>query len=91
MTALWPTVCIAGSLAAGGWGAHVYLTETYAPVEEVKIAGAQVQFVLDRQIAATIGEIAYLERKQNKTAAEIEQLRYLRKQLDEMRQVRRGK
>jgi len=79
------------SLAGVGWGAHVHLTGTYAEREAVQVVSSQAQFVLDRQIAATIREIAYLERLPKPTAAQLEQLRFLRAQLAEMRRVRRGK
>jgi hypothetical protein len=92
------TLKLLSSLAAGavaiagaGWGAHSYLAETYAERGQVQLAGAKADFVLDRQMAAIIGEISYLERKQNKTPGEIEQLRWLREQLDQMRRVRAGK
>ena len=81
----------AASIAGAGWGAHVYLSDTYAERGQVQLAGAKADFVLDRQMAAIIAEIAYLERKPNKTPGEIEQLRYLREQLDQMRRVRMGK
>lgn len=81
----------AASIAGAGWGAHTYLTDTYAERADVNLAGAKADFVLDRQMAALIAEIAYLERKPNKTPGEIEQLRWLREQLELMRRVRSGK
>lgn len=90
-TALLASLGAALSVAGAGWGAHTYLSETYAERGQVQLAGAKADFVLDRQMASLIAEIAYLERKQNKTAAEIEQLRWLREQLDQMRRVRAGR
>jgi len=87
---IWATVAAAFSVAGAGWGAHAYLESSYAQAGDVKLAGAKADFVIDRQMAALIAEIAYLERKV-KSRSEVEQLRYLRQQLDEMRRVRSGK
>jgi hypothetical protein len=78
-------------LAFGGWGASEYLNMKYAARDDVMVAGAKAEFVLDRQMESTINEIAHLERKRNPTNAELERLRYLRQQLDQMRKVRAGK
>jgi hypothetical protein len=81
----------AASIAGAGWGAHVYLSDTYAERGQVQLAGAKADFVLDRQMAAIISEIAYLERVPNPTPAQLAQLQYLRQQLEQMRRVRAGK
>ena len=81
----------APSIAGAGWGAHYYLHDTFAEREVATIAGNKADFVLDQQMAALIGQIAYLERKPQKTAGERQQLDYLRQQLDHMRKVRSGK
>lgn len=81
----------AATVAAFGWGAHEYVSATYASSTDVVVAQAQIQFILDRQISALVREIAYLERKKNKTAEEWDQLRLLRQQLQELRRVRAGK
>jgi len=83
------SVCAGAAMAVGGagFGAHEYLFNTFAE----KVAGAKVDFVLDRQMSAVSAEIGYLERKPNKTTGEIEQLRWLREQLEQMRRVRSGK
>ena len=75
----------------GGWYVRDYIDTQLASKEEVKLAGNKADFVLDQQMAALIGQIGYLERKGNKTAGERQQLDYLRKQLEHMRNVRRGK
>lgn len=87
------TTIVVGCLgvAGVGWQAHEYLHDTFSKREPVILAGAKADFVLDRQISSVAAEIGYLERKQNKTAADIEQLRWLREQLDQMRRVRSGK
>ena len=85
------SVAAAISLAGAGWGAHEYLTHTYAERESVKVVELQAQFVLDQQIESIVKAIAHLERKRNKTPGEIEQLRYLREQLQIMRRVRLGR
>jgi len=78
-------------VAGSGWGAHEYLTNTYADKPSVQVAQATAGFVLDRQMEAIISEIAFLERKPNLTPSEIERLRHLRDQLSTMRRVRSGK
>lgn len=78
-------------LAFGGWHLHSYVTEELASKDEVQVAGAKADYVLDRQIEATVKQIAFLEQKTVLTPAELKQLEYLRKQLEIMREVRRGK
>lgn len=82
---------VAATIAAAGWGAHEYATTTYASSTNLSVAQAQIQFILDRQISALVREIAYLERKPNKTTEEWDQLRLLRQQLQELRRVRNGR
>ena len=82
---------IAATVAGAGWGTHAYLTETFADRGSVQVAEAKADFVLDRQMGALISEIAFLERKRNPTPGELERLRFLRSQLDQMRRVRTGK
>jgi len=82
---------LAVALVVGGWGAHVYVTETLASKDEVQVAGGKADYVLDRQMEATIKQIAYLERKGSLTPSEQAQLDYLRRQLQGMREVRAGK
>lgn len=78
-------------LAFGGWAVRSYVADELASKDEVRLAGSKVDYVLDRQLESLIAQISYLERKRNKTAGELEQLRYLREQLDLMRKVRTGK
>lgn len=78
-------------IAGGGWGAHEYLHSTFAYKEAAQIAENKADFVIDQQMAALISQIAFLERKVNKTSGELQQLQYLRGQLDIMRKVRSGK
>ena len=78
-------------IAGAGWQAHEYLHDTFSKREPVVVAGAKADFVLDRQISSVTAEIGYLERKQDKTASDLEQLRWLRQQLEQMRRVRSGK
>ena len=79
---------LVSTLAGGGWGAHEYVTNNLASKEAVEVVENKADYVLDQQMAALIAQIAYLEQKKNKTADEINQLNYLRKQLDSMRKVR---
>lgn len=78
-------------MAGGGWAASEYLRTQYASKDEVLLAGAKAEFVLDRQMESIINEIAWLERKGNLTNAELARMAYLRQQLDQMRKVRAGK
>lgn len=82
------SILTAASLAGGGWGAHVYLAENYAPVEKVQIAGAKADYVLDMQLENLVRQAAYLEQKQKKTQEELNQLNYIRKQIEDARKVR---
>ena len=78
------------ALALGGWSAHGFV-QSLATKEEVLLAGGKADYVLDRQIEALVAQIAQLERKVNLTPSELNQLNYLRGQLDRMRKVRDGK
>ena len=79
------------TLALGGWAARDYVDNNLASKDEVVVAGVKADFVIDQQMAALIAQISYLERKQRKTQDEINQLNYLRQQLETMRRVRSGK
>lgn len=79
------------ALAFGGWAARDFVDTKLASKDQVVVVGLKADFVIDQQMAAVIGQIAYLERKPRKTQDEINQLNYLRQQLDIMRKVRSGK
>lgn len=79
------------SLAFGGWTVRDFVSEKLASKDDVIIAQAKADFVLDRQMEAIIGQIAYLERKAFRTPTEQQQLNFLREQLAQMRRVRAGK
>ena len=86
-------VTLAG-IAGGGWGASEYLHRTFANKDTLLVAGAQLQYIMTRQEASLVREIAALEREQERralTAAEKYRLQNLREELKEMRQVRKGK
>ena len=83
-------VALAG-VAGGGWQANEYLHRSFASKEAVMVAGAKADYLLDQRIEATVAEIAWLERKRNKTTEELQQLEYLRDKLDRLRKVQRGK
>jgi len=78
-------------LAFGGWHVRSYLAENVASKQEVLLVGAQVDFLLDQQIESLVAQISYLEKKRNKSQEELNQLNYLRKRLDTMRKVQKGK
>jgi len=77
-------------LAFGGWAARDYLDD-FASKGEVQVAAAKADYVLDRQMEDLVRQIAWLERKPNKTQEEFNQLKYLRRLLENMRKVRSGK
>jgi hypothetical protein len=83
------------SVAGGGFGAHKYLDSTYAEIEPVMVAGAQVNYILTRSEAAIVREIAILEREQERlgrlTPTQRDRLANLREELRELREVRKGK
>jgi hypothetical protein len=88
---LWSLVSVAIlGMIGGGWYARDVLA-SLATKEDVLVAFGKSDFLLDRQIEATAAQIAYLERKPNLTATELNQLNYLRDQLRRLRQVRDGK
>src|SRR3990167_10057631 len=77
--------------AGGGWYANEYIHDKLASKESVQVAGAKADFALDKQMEATIAQINRIEGKKNKTREDLNQLDYLRQQLEIMRQIRRGK
>ena len=83
-------VALAG-VAGGGWEANEYLHSTFASQEAVMIAGAKLEYLMDQRMESIVAEIAWLERKRNKTAEELKQLDYLREKLDRLRKVQKGK
>lgn len=84
-------VSLVGSLAFGGWQARDFIENKLASREQMLVVEAKAQFVLDQQMAAIISQIAYLERKDRKTADEHAQLQYLRQQLEIMRKIGRSR
>ena len=78
-------------LTGGGWYVRDFVATELASKDEVVIVAQKADFAIDRQMEAVIAQIAHLDRKPNKTAEEIDQLNYLRQQLELMRKIRRGK
>ena len=90
----WDTFIVLGAIVAIGWIAHEYMTVTYASKDDMKLAGGQLNYVMSRQEAALVREIAFLEREQERrrlTSGESDRLTNLRAELKEMREVRKGK
>ena len=79
------------AVAGSGWGAHEYLHDTFAPREVVLVAGAKADYLIQVQEESLVRQIADLERRPRLTSTEREHLNNLRKQLEEIRRVRRGK
>jgi hypothetical protein len=78
-------------IAGGGWGAHEYLYSNFAPREAVLVAGGKADYLIQVQEESLVRQIAELERRPKITATERDHLNGLRKQLEEIRRVRRGK
>ena len=94
LQAIWPTVTIVGAIGAGVWTLH----DTIATQDDVShlsdkivIAGSKADIALDRQMEAMIAQIAHLQAKSNKTQEDLNQLNYLRQQLEILRKARAGK
>ena len=83
-------VALAG-IAGGGWQANEYLHSTFASHEAVMVAGAKADYLIDQRMESIVAEIAWLERKRNKTTDEQQHLLYLRDKLDRLRKVQKGK
>jgi hypothetical protein len=79
------------SVAAGGWGAHGYLHSTFAERGVVQVAGAQVDYLIQVREENLVRQIAVLEKEDNLSATQRDHLANLRKQLEEIRRMRRGK
>jgi len=77
----------AGSLVAAGWVGHGML-EQKADKEEVIVAGAKVDFIYDKMLESKFEQIALLDAKPNKTPDDIERLRYLRKEVERLRDIK---
>ena len=81
--------------AGGGWYANEYIHDNLASKESVQVAGAQVNYILTRQESSIVREIAVLEREQERlgklTTTQRDRLEDLRKELHELREVRKGK
>jgi len=79
-----------GSAVAVGYGGHVILEEK-ADRQDVVVAGAKVDFIYDKMIESKYEKIITLDKKVNKSPDELEQLRYLRKEVDRLREVKEKK
>lgn len=91
---LWAMALGCATLIGAGWGAQEYLQQKFASREQFLVAGGQLNYVMSRQEAALVREIATLEREQERrklTPAERDRLVSLRAELKEMREVRTGK
>jgi len=94
LTAVWPTVVIVGAITGATWSVKSQIAtqdDVMALDEKIVIAGSKADIALDRQMEAMIAQIARIEQKPNKTRDDIEQLRYLRRQLEILRKARAGR
>lgn len=82
---------VLGAFIVGGWQVHAFITEELADRTSVIVAGTKADFALDKLMEQTIARINQLEAKKAKTVDERDQIKYLRDELERMRQIRRGK
>lgn len=82
------SIGIVSAIGAGGYALSEKLGEK-ATVEQVMVAEGKADYVLDVQMTNQLRQINRLEEKSNKTQDDREQLRYLREDLKEMREVRK--
>jgi hypothetical protein len=88
----WAIAGIVGSATiGGGWYVNDYVHERLATKDEVLVAGTKADYALDKQMEALLAKINALASKKHKTADDIQQLEYLRQELERTRQMRRGK
>jgi len=91
----WKAISIpAGWVAAGvvaAFGGFFWLNDTFATRESVVVVQVQTNTLFDKQMEQTLRQINELERKKNKTADDRQHLDYLRKELEGMRQIKKGK
>lgn len=78
------------TVAASTWGAHEYLTRTFATVDKVLLVGIKADIALDARIASLRKEYDELKRKPNKNAEDLQDLDYYRKQIDYLKKLQRG-
>jgi len=79
-------------LAFGGWHVHDFMVTKLAMKEDVLVAGAKADYLIERREEAIVRQIAELERSPKElTPTQRSHLENLRKELEEARQVRRGK
>jgi len=91
---LWWCAGVCATLVMLGWGgAHVLATkeDVAKNAERIEVAASQAQFALDQQIEDVTAKIARLAAKPNKTAEDLENLRYWRGVLQRLRAIRAGK
>ena len=82
---------IAGLIATIGGGGYWAAQEIGAKADktELVVAGARVDFIYDKMIESYVSQIAILEAKQRKTPEENDRLRYLREELNRVRDIRK--
>ena len=80
-----------GTIGGGGY----WLANNVPSTDDMKLAESKIEaqdaktnYLYDIQMTRQIKEIDKLESKPNKTREEVEQLRYMREQLNEQRKMR---
>jgi hypothetical protein len=82
---------IAGLVATLGGGGYMVADKLgdKADKTELIVAGVRVDFIYDKMIESYVTQIAILEAKQKKTPEENDRLRYLRDELNRVREIRK--
>jgi len=78
---------IAGTLGGGGY----WIGTTFATAEAVQVATSKADYALDKHIESLTVQASRLADKKNKTPDDLDQLKYLRDEIKNLREIRRGK
>ena len=81
---------VLAGIVGGGWEAHQYVQDNLATKDEVIIAGAKADLLLDARLEALIKQRDDIIRKPKKDARDVRDLDYLEKQIDYLRKVQKG-
>lgn len=82
---------VAGLVATLGGSGYWAANELGAKADktELVVAGARVDFIYDKMIESYVSQIAILEASGRKTPEENDRLRYLREELNRVRDIRK--
>ena len=78
---------IAATLGGGGY----WVGTTFATNDSVIVIASKADYALDKHLESLLAQANRLEEKRNKTPDDLDQLRYLRDEINRLREIRRGK